>query len=61
MKLLNIVICSIIVAVGLGTIFSLVYPRVEINFGLASLFALAGLLIVLAIRGAWKAIMHKKT
>lgn len=59
-KLLTILISSIFVAVVLGTVFSLVYPRVQVAFGLASLFALAGLLIVLATRGVWKAIQRKK-
>ncbi|MCI0558922.1 MAG: toll/interleukin-1 receptor domain-containing protein [Nitrososphaera sp.] len=54
--LLTILLSSIFVAAGLGTLFSLVYPRVEIDLSLASLFMLVGVLIVLAVRGVWKTI-----
>lgn len=54
--LLTILLSSIFVAAGLGTLFSLVYPRVEIDLSLASLFMLVGVLIVLAARGVWKTI-----
>jgi hypothetical protein len=55
-----ILVSSILVAVGLGSVFSFVYPTVKIDFDLAFLFMLVGLLIVLAIRGMWQAIWHKK-
>jgi hypothetical protein len=55
-----ILVSSILVAVGLGSVFSFVYPMVKIDFDLAFLFMLVGLLIVLAIRGMWQAIWHKK-
>jgi len=58
--LLTILVTSILVAVGLGVLFSTVYPRVDISFGLASLFALIGLVMVLGIRAAWQAIWNKK-
>lgn len=60
MKLLMTLVCSMLVAVGLGTTFSLMYPTVDIDVGLAFLFAIVGLLIVLAIRGAWQMLRHKK-
>lgn len=60
MKLLMTLVCSILVAVGLGTAFSFVYPTVEIDVGLAFLFAIVGLLIVLTIRGAWQILRNKK-
>jgi hypothetical protein len=55
-----ILVSSILVAVGLGSVFSFVYPTVNIDFDLAFLFMVVGLLIVLAIRGMWQAIWHKK-
>ena len=60
-KLLIILVGSIVVAVGLGTIFSRVYPRVEIDFTLAFLFMLVGLLLILAVWGIWQVIWRKKT
>jgi hypothetical protein len=57
--MLTLLVSSIIVTVGLGTLFSFVYPRVELDLSLASLFAFAGLLLSLAVRGAWRAIRHK--
>lgn len=60
MKLLMTLVCSILVAVGLGTAFSFVYPTVKIDVGLAFLFSIVGLLIILAIRGVWQILRHKK-
>ena len=49
-----ILVGSLLVAVVLGALFSLAYPRVEIDLRLASLFALSGLGIALCIRGIWR-------
>jgi hypothetical protein len=60
LNLLIILISGIMAAVGIGTIFSLVYPNIEIDFSLAFLFILVGVLLVLAVYGAWQAIGQKK-
>lgn len=39
----------------IGTLFSLVYPRVEIDLSLATLFLIVGLLLAGAVRGIWRA------
>jgi len=57
---LTILVSGFIVAVALGSLFSWAYPRVEIDLRLASLFALGGLAIVLAIRGVWRTIHRTK-
>ena len=59
--LIIILLSGIILAVGIGTVFSLVYPRIEIDFSLAFLFIPVGLLLVLAAYGAWQAVRQKKT
>jgi hypothetical protein len=60
-KALSILVGAILVAVGLGTIFTRVYPRVEISVGLILLSALVGLSLVLAVYGVWQVIWRKKT
>jgi hypothetical protein len=60
-NLLIILVSGIVVAVGIGTIFSLVYPKIEIDFSLAFLFILLGLLLVLAVYRVWQVIGQKKT
>jgi hypothetical protein len=60
-KLLIILVGSMMAAIGLGTIFSRVYPRVEIDFSLAFLLMLVGLLLILAVWGIWQVIWRKKT
>lgn len=60
-NLLLILISGIMVAVGIGTIFSLAYPKIEIDFSLAFLFILVGLLLVFAAYGAWHAVRRKRT
>lgn len=57
-SIVTIVLSSIILSVSLGTVFSFSYPTVKINLSLASLFVLAGLLIVLTVRSAWKTIIQ---
>jgi hypothetical protein len=57
---LTILVSGLIVAVSLGALFSLVYPRVEIDLRLASLFALGGLAVALGVRGAWRTIRRTK-
>jgi hypothetical protein len=56
---LTILVSGLIVAVALGLLFSLTYPRVEVDLRLASLFALAGLAVALGVRGVWRAIRRK--
>jgi hypothetical protein len=60
-RLLIILVTGIMVSIGIGTVFSLLYPRVEIDFSLAFLFILVGLLLALAVGRAWQAIWRKKT
>jgi hypothetical protein len=52
--------CSLMVAVGLGTMFSSVYPTIPIDFSIAFLFTLVGLLSVLAVYWIWQTIWRKK-
>jgi hypothetical protein len=51
----GIVVFSIIVATIYGVIFSFVYPLVEIDGSLISLFAILGLATSLLCVGLWKA------
>ena len=55
----KVLLSSICIATGLGTLFSLVYPRVEIDSRLGSFFLLAGWLLVLSTRGIWKFLGHR--
>jgi hypothetical protein len=48
------------VAIVYGVLFSVTYPRVEINSGIAALCALAGLVTCLAAVGLWKLVMGSK-
>jgi hypothetical protein len=50
----KVLLSSICIATGLGTLFTIIYPRVEIDFGLASFFLLVGWLLILFTRGVWK-------
>ena len=56
---LTAVLAGLIVAVGLGSIFSLVYPTVAIDQALASLFAVTGVLIVVFFRAALSALRRR--
>jgi len=58
--LLALVLNSILIAAALGTIFSIIYPRVEIDFGLVSFFVIVGMVMAITIRGLWKAIWRTK-
>jgi hypothetical protein len=58
--LLAMIISSILIAAALGTLFSTIYPRVDINFGLASLFLLVGIIFAFIIRGLFKVIRRSK-
>ena len=58
--LLAVVLNSILIAAALGTIFSIIYPRVEIDFGLASLLVIVSMVIAITIRKLWKAIWRIK-
>jgi hypothetical protein len=60
-KLPLILVSSIMVAVGIGTVFSRIYPKTEIDFSLAFLFIVVALLLVLSVYVAWQAIRRKKT
>ena len=60
-KTLTFVLLGIVVAIVLGTVFSQVYPTIKIDDSLVLLFAIAGLLIVLASRALWRAIKGDKT
>ncbi len=52
-------ISGIMVAVGLGTVFSWIYPSIEINFNLAFFFMLVGWLLVSVMWGIWQTIGRK--
>ncbi len=64
-KTLIIMLLGIVVGVALGTTFSWAHPTIEIDFGVALLFAAYGLSIVLAgdilWRKLWRAIKRDKT
>lgn len=49
-KLLRIVVIGFVIAITLGTLFSLLYPTVEIDFSLSLLFIVVGLFIALLIQ-----------
>lgn len=57
---LVLALTGIVVSILLGTLFSLVYPRVEIDFSLAMLFLIVGVLIVSTIRGLWRAVWRAR-
>ena len=52
---------STCVAIVYGVLFSVTYPRVEINSGIAALCALAGLLTCLATVVLWKLAMGSRS
>jgi hypothetical protein len=51
---LLMIVLAIVIAVGYGVAFSLVYPLVQVDTSIAGLCAMLGLLTALAIAGAWK-------
>ena len=51
---------GLLLATALGTLFSGIYPRVEIDVRLASLFVLVGLSIAYAIKWLWHVIGSNK-
>ncbi len=53
-KAATITVASLAVGVVVGVVFRLLYPLVAVTPQLAALFALAGLLVVLAARGVWR-------
>ena len=55
-----LLLSSTCVAILYGVLFSVTYPRVEINSGIVALCALAGLLTCLAAVGLWKLVMGSK-
>ncbi|MCB1752969.1 MAG: toll/interleukin-1 receptor domain-containing protein [Gammaproteobacteria bacterium] len=57
---LILILTGILMSLVLGTLFSLVYPRVEIDFSLAILFLIVGVLIASTIRGLWRAVWHDR-
>ncbi|WP_041801597.1 hypothetical protein [Rhodopseudomonas palustris] len=52
---------STLLAVGYGVLFQNVYPLVEIDNGVVTLCALAGLITALAAVGLWKLVARVKT
>ena len=60
-NLVTVILCSIILAVLLGTWFKFSYKTVPIDMNLALLFVVAGLFIVLAIRWVWTIIRKNRT
>ena len=53
-SLLAVFLTGVFIALALGTLFSIIYPRVEIDFSLATLFLIVGMLLVFAARGVWR-------
>jgi hypothetical protein len=49
-----LLVFSTVVAIIYGVLFSITYPRVEINGGIVALCALFGLVTCLAAVGLWK-------
>ncbi|MCB1858757.1 MAG: toll/interleukin-1 receptor domain-containing protein [Gammaproteobacteria bacterium] len=56
---LVLLLSGILLAVLFGTLFSYLYPRVNIDSSLASLFLLTGMVTALAIRGLWHAMLQR--
>ncbi len=56
-----LLVFSTCVAIVFGVLFSVTYPRVEINSGIVALCALAGLLTCLAAVGLWKLVMASRS
>jgi hypothetical protein len=56
---LTVVLLAVVIAVGYGVVFSIVYPLVPPDGSLAALFAVLGLLTAMAIAGAWKVVTKK--
>jgi hypothetical protein len=54
-------VSGIMVAVGLGTVFSWLYPSIDITFNLAILFMLVGWLLVLTVGGLGRTIRREKS
>jgi hypothetical protein len=50
---------SVIAAVAYGVIFSMVYPLVQIDGNMISLFALLGVATTLICIGVWRAVIRK--
>jgi hypothetical protein len=53
-SLIIILLAGVLIAVALGTLFSLAYPRVGIRVDLLFLFTLVGVLLAVAVRGFWR-------
>jgi hypothetical protein len=56
---LIVILLAIVIAVGYGVVFSLVYRLVPPDGSLAAFFAVLGLLTAIAITSAWKAVTKK--
>ena len=55
------VLSVVLLAIGLGTIFSISYPRVTVDFNIAFLFLLVSAAIVLFGRGIWRMILRSRS
>jgi hypothetical protein len=60
MTALLLLVSGIMVALGLGTVFSRVYPSIEITFNLVLLFMLVGWLLVLTLWGIGQTLWQEK-
>jgi hypothetical protein len=56
---LLVIILAIVMTVGYGVAFSVVYPLVPPDASLVRLFAILGLLTAFVITGVWKVITKK--
>ena len=56
----GIVVSATLLATLCGVLFSTLYPWVEIDAGLVTLFAMLGLATSLAVAGIWKFFFPKK-
>jgi hypothetical protein len=52
-SLSSVLLYSVLVATGFGTLFSFVYRRITIDLPMALLFLVAALCVVLVVRGLW--------
>ena len=59
-KVLLLLESGIMVAVGLGTVFSRAYPSIDVTFNLIILFMLLGLLLVLTVWGIGQTLWRAK-
>jgi hypothetical protein len=56
----GLVVCAVVIALVYGVLFSLIYPLVDIDASLISLFAVLGLATCVLIKAVWSLVRRKK-